>query len=46
MASTLYNLCQNDNSLKKCDVPDSSYGKFEGTAGWNSGSLAAIQEKY
>jgi hypothetical protein len=42
----LYNLFKNGNSLKKCDVPDSSYGKFEDTAGWGFGSLAAVHEKY
>jgi hypothetical protein len=44
--SALYNLCKNGNSLKKCDVPDSSYGKFEDTAGWSSCSSAGAQEKY
>jgi hypothetical protein len=39
------NCGKDGNSLKKCDVPDSSYGKFEGTAGLNSGSLADLLEK-
>ncbi|MGA9668091.1 MAG: hypothetical protein WBQ94_02720, partial [Terracidiphilus sp.] len=28
-------------SLKKCDLPDSSYGKFEIAAGLNTGSCGA-----
>jgi hypothetical protein len=32
-------ICKDGNSLKKCDLPDSSYGKFKGAAGLKSGSL-------
>ena len=35
----LYNPFKNGNSLKKCDVPESSYVKFEVAAGLDLGSL-------